>query len=292
MARSLWKGWLSFGLVNIPIEVHTAVRDHRPHFRMLHAKDLAPVKFERVCAKEGKPVAWDDLVKGYEYAKGHFVVLTREDFKAAALEKNRRLDIMDFVKADEIDDRYFETPYYLAPSKGGEAAYALLREALRETGRIGIAKFILRDTQHLAAIEPIEDAIVLSLMRFSDELAEVESLGLPKRTPLRKAELEMAKTLVETLAAEWDPSKYSDEYVDNLMKIIRAKQKGKTVDLEAPAEQPRTNVVNLMDRLRESLDAARTHGVGGAKRSNAKGTKAKPRARRAVSAKRKGHRAA
>ncbi len=260
MARSLWKGWLSFGLVNIPVEVHTAVRDHRPRFRLLHAKDLAPVKFERVCAKEGKPLAWDELVKGYEYSKGHFVVLTKDDFKAAALEKSRRIDILDFVKSSEIDDRYFETPYYLVPAKGGEHAYALLREALRDTERIGIAKFMLRETLHLAAIEPIDDAIVLTLMRFADELADSAPLRLPKQLPVRKAELDMARTLVNTLAAEWEPEKYTDEYRDNLMKIIKAKQKGKTIEFDEPAETPKTNVVNLMDRLRESLDAARKSG--------------------------------
>src|SRR3954447_10815743 len=141
MARALWKGSISFGLVNIPVELHTAVRNHRPKFRMLHAKDKSPVRFERVCITDGRPVAWDDLVKGYEYAKGHFVVLTKDDFKAAALEKNRRIDILDFVKSADIDDRYFETSYYLVPSKGGEQAYVLLREALKETERIGIAKF-------------------------------------------------------------------------------------------------------------------------------------------------------
>ena len=132
--RALWKGSISFGLVNIPIELHTAVRDHRPRFRMLHAKDKSPVRFERVCIRDGHPVAWEDLVKGYEYAKGHFVVLTKEDFQAAALEKTRTVDIIDFVKSDEIDDRFFETPYYLVPAKGGERAYALLREAIRESG--------------------------------------------------------------------------------------------------------------------------------------------------------------
>ena len=160
MARALWKGSISFGLVNIPIELHTAVRNHRPKFRMLHAKDKSPVKFERICIRDGHPVAWEDLVKGYEYQKGHFVVLTKEDFQAAALNKTRTVDIIDFVKADEIDDRFFETPYYLTPSKGGERAYALLREAIRESGRVGIAKFILRDAQHLAAVEVIENAIV------------------------------------------------------------------------------------------------------------------------------------
>src|SRR4026209_2728608 len=179
MSRALWKGSISFGLVNIPIELHTAVRDHRPKFRMLHAKDKSPVKFERVCIRDGHAVAWEDLVKGYEYAKGHFVVLTKEDVQAAALEKTRPVDIIDFVDAREIDDRFFETPYYLVPGKSGKHAYALLREAMRETNRIGIAKFILRDTLHLAAVEVIDDAIVLTLMRFADELVDAGSFALP-----------------------------------------------------------------------------------------------------------------
>src|SRR5688500_11005040 len=156
MARSIWKGSIAFGLVNIPVELHTAVRDNRPRFRMLHGADKSPVSYERVCQREGKPVAWEDLVKGYEYEKGRFVVLTKDDFDAAALDKTRTVDIIDFVEADAIDDRFFETPYYLVPVKGGERAYALLREAIRESGRVGIAKFILRDAEHLAAVEAIE----------------------------------------------------------------------------------------------------------------------------------------
>src|SRR5258708_37687987 len=162
MARALWKGSISFGLVNIPIELHTAVRNHRPKFRMLHSKDKSPVRFERVCIREGHPVAWQDLVKGYEYQKGHFVILTKEDFKAAAVEKTRTVDIIDFVKAEEIDDRFFETPYYVVPARGGERAYALLREAMRESGRYGIAKLILSEAQHLAAAKVIENAYALT----------------------------------------------------------------------------------------------------------------------------------
>jgi len=202
MARALWKGSISFGLVNIPIELHTAVRDHRPKFRMLHAKDKSPVKYERVCIRDGHAVAWEDLVKGYEYAKGQFVILTKEDFKAAAVEKTRTIDIIDFVAAESIDDRFFETPYYLVPSKGGERAYALLRDAIREYGRIGIAKFILRDAQHLAALEVIENALVLTMMRFSDELVETKSFEFPSDAGIRKPELDMAKALVNNLAAE------------------------------------------------------------------------------------------
>ena len=253
MARALWKGSIAFGLVNIPVELHTAVRDHRPRFRMLHASDKSPIQFTRVCAREGKPVAWEDLVKGFEYTKGHFVVLTKEDFEAAAVEKTRTVDILDFVEADEIDDRFFETPYYLVPAKGGERAYALLREAMRQTKRIGIAKFILRDALHLAAIEVIGDAIVLTLMRFADELVDTRQLSLPGDSAIRKQELEIAKTLVNHLNAKWDPSKYTDEYRDNLMRIIEGKMKGKNVKLESREERRDSNVIDLMERLRASL---------------------------------------
>ncbi len=252
-ARPLWKGSISFGLVNIPVELHVAVRDHRPRFRMLHAADCSPVSFTRVCAKEGRPVAWADLVKGYEYSKGHFVVVTREDFQAAAVEKTRRVDIIDFVAASEIDDRFFETPYYLVPARSGEHAYALLREAMRGAGRIGIAKFILRDVQHLAAVEVIDEALVLTVLRFADELVDTAQFSLPSSKALRKAELDMAKALVESLAAKWQPEKYTDDYRDNLMRIIRAKAKGKKVTLEAPEEPRQAEVVDLMERLRRSL---------------------------------------
>ena len=225
---------------------------------MLHAKDKSPINFQRVCQKDGEEVAWDDLVRGYEYERGHFVVLTKEVLAAAALEKTRRIDILDFVNAADIDDRFFDKPYYLVPGKGGDVAYALLREAVRESKRIGIAKFILREAQHLAAVEVVGEALVLSTLRFADELVEVESLRLPKTPPLKKKELEMATTLVENLADEWKPDKYTDDYRDNLMKVIKAKMKGKEAHL-TPEEQPRDkNVIDLMERLRQSLDAS--HG--------------------------------
>jgi len=271
MARALWKGSLAFGLVNIPVELHTAVRDHRPRFRMLHAKDKSPIQFTRVCAREGKPVAWEDLVKGFEYSKGHFVILTKEDFEAAAVEKTRTIDILDFVEAQEIDDRFFETPYYLAPSKGGERAYALLRQAMRDTGRIGIAKFILRDALHLAAIEVIGDAIVLTMMRFADELVDAGGLSLPADSAVRKQELEIAKMLVNNLNAPWDPSKYTDEYRDNLMRIIKGKMKGKTVELESREAPREGKVIDLMERLRASL--AQTSASPSGRRTATKASK-------------------
>jgi len=259
MARALWKGSIAFGLVNIPVELHTAVRDSRPRFRMLHARDKSPVRFERVCAREGKPVAWDELVKGYEYEKGRFVVLTKEDFRTAALEKSRTVDIRSFVKPAEIDDRFFESAYYLVPAKGGERAYALLREALKETGLVGIATIVLRDAQHLAALEVAGDAMVLTLMRYAEELVDVRDFHFPTLKDVRKPELQMARALVENLADTWDPSKYTDEYRENLMKIIKAKLKGKEPHLVEHVEPQHAEVVDLMERLRQSLQ-----GVGGA----------------------------
>jgi DNA end-binding protein Ku len=255
MARSMWKGSIAFGLVNIPIELYSATRDHRPKFRLLHAKDEEPVRYERVCQKEGKPVAWEDLVKGYEYAKHQFVVLTKDDFKTAALEKTKTIDILDFVDRAEIDERYFETPYYLQPGKGADRSYALLREAIRESGRIGIAKIILRDAQHLAAVEAIGNALVLTMMRFSDELADLGEFRFPVKGEIRPAELKMARQLIASLESAWEPAKYTDEYSDNLLRVIKAKMKGKTPKLVSEDHGPKqAEVVDLMARLRASLE--------------------------------------
>jgi len=270
MPRAIWKGSISFGLVTIPVELHTAVRDHRPKFRMLHARDKSPVRYERVCQREGKPVAWEELVKGYEYEKGHFVVLTKEDLKTVALNKDKSIDILDFVKSEEIDDRFFETPYYLTPDKGGQHAYALLREALKDSGRTGIAKIIIREAQHLAAVEVIDDAIVLTMLRYADELVDTAQLAFPSSEKVRKAELDMAKMLVENLAGEWEPSKYTDEYRENLMKLIKARVKGEKPHLPAAEPAPQGEVVDLMERLRQSLAA----------KSGTPGRKSAPKARR------------
>jgi DNA end-binding protein Ku len=254
MARAMWKGSLAFGLVNIPIELYSATRDHRPKFRLLHAKDEAPVRYERVCQTEGKAVGWEDLVKGYEYEKGQFVVVTKDDFKTAALEKTKTIDILDFVDPNEIDERYFETPYYLQPAKGADRSYALLREAIRESKKIGVAKIILRDAQHLAAVEAIGDALVLTMMRFADELADLADFRFPKAEAIRPAELKMAMQLIDNLSAEWKPEKYTDEYRDNLMKVIQSKLKGRRPRLQERETAQSADVVDLMARLRASLE--------------------------------------
>jgi DNA end-binding protein Ku len=262
MARAMWKGSITFGLVNIPVELYSAVRDHRPRFRLLHAKDESPVHYERVCQSEGKAVGWEDLVKGYEYQKGQFVVLTKDDFKTAALEKTKTIDILDFVDPTEVDERYFETPYYLQAGKGAERAYALIREALRESNRIGIAKMILRDTQHLAALEAIGDALVLTMMRFADELRDLSDFTFPKSSGIRPAELKMAKQLVDNLAGSWQPEKYTDEYTANLMRVIQAKLKGKKPRLQEYETKQPADVVDLMTRLRASLEGTAAKGKG------------------------------
>jgi DNA end-binding protein Ku len=261
--RPMWKGAIAFGLVNIPVELYSATRDHRPRFRLLHAKDESPVHYERVCQADGKPVAWEDLVKGYEYEKGQFVVLTKDDFKTAAIEKTKTIDIIDFVDPKEIDERYFETPYYLQAGKGADRAYALIREAIRESGKIGIAKIILRDAQHLAAVEAIGDALVLTMMRFADELADLGDFTFPRAGEIRPAELRMARQLVESLSATWEPGKYTDEYRDNLMRVIKGKLKGKTPRLKERELPKQAEVVDLMARLRASLEGRSQKGAGG-----------------------------
>jgi len=263
MARPIWKGSIAFGLVNIPVELYSAVREHRPRFRLLHAKDEAPVRYERICQTDGKPVAWEDLVKGYEYAKGQFVVVTKDDFKTAAIEKTKTIDILDFVDPKQVDERYFETPYYLQPGKGADRAYALLREAIRDSGRIGIAKIILREAQHLAAVEAIGDALVLTMMRFSEELADLGEFSFPHKADIRPTELKMARQLVDTLASTWNPGKYTDEYTENLLRIIKAKTKGRTPKLVDMDHAPKQGeVVDLMERLRASLEGRKTAGSG------------------------------
>jgi DNA end-binding protein Ku len=252
---SVWKGSLSFGLVSIPVELRPAVRADHISFRLLYKKDLTPVKYERFSSKGEGPLDWDDIVKGFEFEKGHYVVLTDEDFREAALGKSAAIEILDFVEQDQIDPRYFETPYYLTPTKGGEKPYGLLRAAIRNRNVVGIGKIVLRNTQHLVCIKASGDALMLEIMRFQNELVDTEEFHFPKESEVRPQELHMAEQLVHNLAADFDPEKYTDEYRANLMKLIRAKMKGKKLKgartTTATAEDDK--VVDLMSRLRQSL---------------------------------------
>ena len=267
---AIWKGSVSFGLVNIPVELRTAVRSDHISFRMLREEDLSPIKYERVSQADGEPVEWNEIVKGYEYEKGKFVVMTDEDFKAAAIEGSKTIDIIDFVKQEEIDPRFFETPYYLVPAKGAEKSYALLREAIRSTGAVGIGKVIIRQKQHLAAIKVIGDALVLEIMRFSNELVDPDEYSFPDRKSVRPQELRMAEQLIGNLAEPFDPEKYTDDYRSNLMKIIKGKMKGKKVKLAEPREAEDTGVLDLMTKLRASLEQGTTKKTARSKKTSAK----------------------
>ena len=249
-----WKGTISFGLVSIPVELRTAVKSDHVSFRMLHAEDLAPVKYERVCERDGEPVPWAEIVKGYEYTKGKYVILTDEDFRAAALATSKTIDILDFVRAEEIDERFFDTPYYVVPAKGGEKGYALLREAIRTTGSVGVGKLTMHQKQHLAALKTVGNALMLETMRFANELVDSSDLTFPSDELVRPQELKMAAQLVANLAESFQPAKYTDDYRANLMKIIRAKMKGEKIDVPEPAEPESTKVLDLMARLQASLE--------------------------------------
>ena len=281
--RPIWKGALTFGLVNIPVQLYSAVRSQeRISFRLLHERDLAPIKYDRVCQKEGESVPWSDIVKGYEYEKGKYVVLTDDDFRAAAIESTKAIEVLDFAKADEIDPRYFETPYYLLPAKGGDRAYALLREAVRKTNTVGIGKITLRsNAHHLAAVRVVGDALVLEIMRFADELVDVNTFTFPSATEVRPQELTMAEQLIGNLSGAFDPAKYVDDYREKLMKIITSKLKGKKIAVVEPEEPASTPVVDLISRLQESLEQGAARQKRPARASRARqATNAEPRPRR------------
>ena len=285
--RSVWSGSLAFGLVNIPVRLNAAVRDkERVKFRLLHKSDRSPIRYERVCEKEDEPVDWSDIVKGYEYTKGKFVVVTDDEFKAASIASSKTIDILDFVKAEEIDPRYYETPYYLLPDKGGDKSYALLREAMARTNTVAIGKITMRtDAVHLAGVRVVEDALVLELMRFSTELANVDDFSFPAAGVVRPQELKMAQQLVENLLQPFDPTRYADEYHANLMKIIRAKMKGKELEVPEAEEREETPVVDLMARLKESLEMGK-HGHAKRSADSSRATRARRRSSPARATKR------
>ena len=266
--RAIWKGSISFGLVNIPIALYPATRREDLKFRLLRGSDLSPVNYKRVAEKDGKEVPWDQIVKGYEYEKGKFVVLDEKDFQRVDLEATKTVDIQDFVDVEEIDPMYFYKPYYLEPQKGGDKAYVLLRETLAKTNKVGIAKVIIKTRQYLAGVKPLEHTLVLELMHFAEELADPEKLNVPKRSAEPgKREIDMAKALVESMSAAWDPTKYKDDYRDALLDVIEEKVEsgGKEIAEKPKEKKPSSKVIDLVAVLQESL--AKAQGEGKKKRS-------------------------
>ncbi len=257
--RAIWKGSISFGLVNIPIALYPATRKEEMKFRLLRAKDLSPVNYKRVAEKDGKEVPWDEIVKGYEYEKGKYVVLKDEDFQRVDLEATQTVDIQDFVNQEEIDPMFFYKPYYLEPQKGGDKAYVLLRDVLEKTKKVGIAKVVIKTRQYLAGVKAEDSVLILELMHFAEELAEADKLHVPKKIEPARRELDMAKALVDSMSIKWDPKKYRDDYREALMEVIEEKVEagGKEIE-EKPKHKPRpsTKVIDLVSVLQESLNKA------------------------------------
>ncbi len=256
MARAIWKGSISFGLVNIPIALYPATRREELKFRLLRKNDLSPVNYKRVAEKDGKEVPWDEIVKGYEYEKGKYVVLKDEDFERVDLEATQTVDIQDFVDQEEIDPMFFYKPYYLEPQKGGDKAYALLRDALKDSNKVGIAKVVIKTRQYLAGVKPEDGALVLELMHFADELVDTGKLRVPKKTEVGKREINMAKSLIDSMSSKWNPEKYRDDYREALMEVIEEKVEtgGKEIE-EKPEKAPKpTKVIDLVSILQKSLE--------------------------------------
>jgi DNA end-binding protein Ku len=267
MARPIWTGTLSFGLLNVPVSLMSGERRTDISFRMLDSRDNSPVRYERVNAETGEEVPWKDIVKAFEYDKGSYVVLEQDDIKSAAPESHETVEVEAFVDAADIPAQYYEKPYILVPGKKAEKGYVLLRETLRDTGRAGIARVVVRTREYLCAVLPQGDALVLMLLRYPQELVDPAEHRLPEGATgdyrISEKEREMAKQLIESMSGEWDPSGYKDEFRERLEKVIRERMKSQGVvarpdddDRETPADAT-TNVVDFMSLLQESISSKR-----------------------------------
>src|SRR5437763_3880686 len=265
MPRSIWRGSISFGLVSVPVRMFTATESKELRFHFLHKDDLQPIGYEKVRRDTGEAVPPDEIIRGFEVEKGRFVPLEDEDLDRLDVELTHSIDICDFVSLDEIDPVYFRKAYYLLPAEGAEKPYRLLVRALEETGKVAIAKVVIRNKQHLAAVRPYEDVLLLETMYYSDEVRKPQALdgdlGKPR---LQKTEVEMAKSLVENLSDTFEPEKYDDQYRKELLDLIKAKAKGQP--LPEPAEGEEGEVVDLMAALRESVERTKKQRKGASKR--------------------------
>ena len=251
--RAMWKGNISFALVSIPISLFSATRRNELSFHYLHKKDMSPVSYKRFCDTEDVEVPWEEITRGYEYEKGQYVEITDEELEQADIELTKTIQIIEFVREEEIDPLFFDKPYYLEPQKGGDRAYALMREALAESKKVGIAKVVLKSREHLAAVKTVGDMMTLQTMRFAHEIVETDSLSLPKKTDISKKEMDLANTLIDTMSDKFDPKKYKDEYYDKVMEIIQLKVAGVSPAAPAAKVPGPAKVVDLMEILKQSL---------------------------------------
>lgn len=252
--RSIWSGALSFGLINIPIRLYSGTEEHALSFDLLHKKDLSPIRYARICKEDGKEIPYEDIVKGYEYQKGEYVVVTEEDFKSVDMEKTDAIEIVQFALKSEIDPIYYEKPYFLEPGKGADKPYALLREALLKSKKVGIVKFVFRNREHIGIVEPYGQAIILNQMRFSSEIRDVEELKLPKNGQNNKKEVEMAMKLVDQLTDKFKPETFHDEYSEKLQKVIENKVKGIPFQKRKKEVSKPSKVHDIMSLLKKSLE--------------------------------------
>ncbi len=250
--RSIWSGAISFGLVNIPVQLNSAVEtEERLDFDMLSKKDMAPIRYARIDTKTGKEVPWKDIVKGFQYTKGKYVVITDEDFARASPEKTKTINIVQFVKEEEIDPIYYEKPYYVLPDKKANKAYKLLVKALEETETVGLAEFMLRNRMHICALKAYNGILLLNQMRYEEEVRVVPELENKERVTAK--EVDLAVKLINQLTEKFDPSAFKDTYVNELKKVIKAKASGKQIHVAEPKKTTAT-VKDLMEVLRQSLD--------------------------------------
>lgn len=282
MARPIWTGTLSFGLLNVPVSLMSGERNVDLHFRMLDSRDRKPIRFERVNADTGEEVPWKEIVKAYEYNKGSYVVLEEDDIRSAAPQSHEAVEVETFVDAATIDPRYYEKPYLLVPAKKAEKGYVLLRETLRSTGKVGIARVVVRTREYLCAVMPHGDALVLMILRYPQELVDPDEYKLPSGSlaeyRINSKETAMAEQLIASMSGEWKPDEYHDEFRERLHTLLkkRIKAKGGTTKVEeepAPREDDATNVVDFMSLLQKSLDAKKR--TPAAKKSAAKKATAK-----------------
>ena len=252
--RAIWKGSISFGLVYIPIAVYPATREEKLSFRQLRATDLSPIKYKKVAEADSKEVSADQIVKGFEYERGQYVVLKEEDFAKVKIESTHSIDITDFVDLGQVDPKFFYKPYFLEPQKGGEKAYALLHRALTGTGKIGIAKVVISNREHLASVKPDGLFLILELMHFASEILSPEELKSGPVSAITEKELKMAQSLIESMSEPWEPEKYRDEYRTAVMEMIEQKAQHKEVAGKPTPAVRATNVVDLVKVLQESLN--------------------------------------
>jgi len=273
MPRALWTGSISFGLVNVPVRMYSAIAETDLRFHLIQKPDGGRIGYQKTCKKENEPVPDDEIVKGYEFKKDEFVVLTDEDFDAAKTEGVKTIEISDFVPYEEIDPIYFEKTYFLGPQADGEKPYALLRSAMEQTGLAAIAKFVMRDRQHLGCLRVREGALTLEQLFFHDEVRPVDEIA-PAKVKVSKSELELATSLIEQFSGSFEPERYEDTYREALCDVIRAKRKGKTVT--APEPEAEDEPADLMAALRASVEAAKTRSRGGSARKSSTRKRSSP----------------